>query len=55
MDKENRAKQHMVSTTGLKSIAIRQQEYVEIDQIVVGHSTDDFENIVNANENQILT
>ncbi|MQL80476.1 hypothetical protein Taro_012925 [Colocasia esculenta] len=36
INKGNRAKQQMVSTTGPKSIAIRQQEYVKIDQIVAG-------------------
>ncbi|MQL93775.1 hypothetical protein Taro_026427 [Colocasia esculenta] len=49
VNKKNRAKQQLISTTGPKSIAKRQHDYVEIDNILASQTNDGSDNNANVN------
>ncbi|MQL85285.1 hypothetical protein Taro_017805 [Colocasia esculenta] len=55
VNKKNCAKQQLISTTGPKSIAKRQQDYVEIDNILASQTNDGSDNNANAKESEILS
>ncbi|MQM19419.1 hypothetical protein Taro_052422 [Colocasia esculenta] len=55
INKKNRGKQQLISTTGPKSIAKRQQDYVEIDNILASQTYDGSDNNANAKESEILS